>query len=89
MSEMSIPLRQKVQRAPSGVVVTEICCVVPSKMEAQPLDRALSRARPAKVASAREKANREIPSSVPAFVHEAEDAANIAWQWMNAGGPAQ
>ena len=66
MSEMSVPLRQKVQRAPAGVVVTEICCVVPSKMEAQPL----SRARPARIASAREEANREIPSSVPDFLHE-------------------
>src|ERR1700755_1282594 len=88
MSEMSVPLRQKVQRAPAGVVVTAICCVVPSKMEAQPLSRALSRARPAKGASAREEDNREIPSSVPQFVHEAGDDANIAWRWMAAGGPS-
>src|SRR5579883_970673 len=86
MSEMSVPLRQKVQRAPAGVVVTEICCVVPSKMEAQPLNSALSRARPARVASEREEANREIPSNVPEFVHEAGDAANIARRWMDAGG---
>ena len=39
MSEISAPLRQKVQRAPAGVVFTEICCVVPSKMEAQPPSR--------------------------------------------------
>src|SRR6476659_6160018 len=87
MSEMSVPLRQKVQRAPAGVVVTEICCVVTSKMEAQPLVMALSRPRPAVVASARESANREIPASVPQFVHEARDDANIAWRWMDAGGP--
>src|SRR6476619_4416641 len=82
ISDISVPLRQKVQRAPAGVVLTEICCVVPSKMEAQPL----SRVRPTRVASARENANREIPYSVPEFVHEAGDDANIACRWMDAGG---
>src|ERR1700754_4646607 len=35
-----LPLRRNRQWAPGGVVLTEICCVVPSMREAQPLTKA-------------------------------------------------
>jgi hypothetical protein len=56
-SAISAPFRQKVQRAPDGLVATEIRCVVPSKIEAQPL----TAARPARSANAHEGANPRIP----------------------------
>src|SRR5215470_14360854 len=40
MVAMVLPLRRNRQWAPDGVVLTEICCVVPSMREAQPLTKA-------------------------------------------------
>lgn len=57
MSAIRPPFRQNVQRAPTGVVRTEICWEVPSKIEAQPA----SKAQDAKIALARKYANRQSP----------------------------
>jgi len=59
MSAIRPPFFQNVQRAPAGVVFTEICCVVPSKMEAQPL----TQAEQAKIAIARDNANPPTPDA--------------------------